>query len=267
MDKRWLCILWTKQGWIDILDRDLLRDPPGPDVVKTHFVMPKSGGEPLPAKFTIEVQERTVQLHYSEAKEAREWNTQRRYEWDPGTMHLYFSDNDFQKLDMIRWQMPGKRIARADPYKEVSLKEVSGGTYLGGTGHAVRRIATVAKRDSKFRRNVLGAYGNRCSISGCPVVIVLEAAHIAPHAGSASDVVSNSLLLRRDLHALFDAHLLGIDPDRMTVHFSPSIRKLGYTEYLQLEGGQASIREPGLDIHKPDRRLLWKHWKQFQKAR
>jgi len=268
MDKNWLCILWKVQGWIDILDRDLFRHPPAVDDVRTHPVMPKLGGEALLAKFTMEVHGRAVKMHYSKAKEAKQWNEKMEHDWDLGTMHLYFKDDDFLKLDgEVQWQLPGQSGPnRADDHIEVSLKEVSGGRYRGG-GKVERRKASLIKRDSKFRRNVLGAYSNYCCITGCPAMVALEAAHISPHKGSASDVVSNGLSLRRDLHAMFDKFLLGIHPDHLTVHFAPSIHESGYAEYVKLEGDQVRVRDPMLGIHKPDPRLLWEHWQEFKKSK
>ena len=59
-----------------------------------------------------------------------------------------------------------------------------------------------------FRAKLMQAYGGRCAITGCNVPAALEAAHIIPFCGPESDRVSNGLLLRLDLHALFDACLM-----------------------------------------------------------
>src|SRR6185369_1227809 len=57
---------------------------------------------------------------------------------------------------------------------------------------------------AKFRQSVLSAYKNRCCISGFDVADALDAAHIVPYLGEHSNKVANGLLLRSDLHALFD---------------------------------------------------------------
>lgn len=62
-----------------------------------------------------------------------------------------------------------------------------------------------------FRQRLLDAYGSRCAISGCTIEDVLEAAHIDPHCEVSNYATSNGLLLRSDLHTLFDLHLIGID--------------------------------------------------------
>ena len=61
-----------------------------------------------------------------------------------------------------------------------------------------------------FRVLVTDAYNRRCAISGEKTMPVLEAAHIKPYAESGPHFISNSLLLRSDLHKLFDAGYITI---------------------------------------------------------
>jgi hypothetical protein len=63
---------------------------------------------------------------------------------------------------------------------------------------------------SALRVQVLDAYQNTCAITGTQTKEVLEVAHIVPYFGEQSDVLPNCLLLRADIHALFDSGLLRI---------------------------------------------------------
>ena len=56
------------------------------------------------------------------------------------------------------------------------------------------------------------AYGNTCAISGCQITSILEAAHVVPFRAKGADTLANGILLRIDLHRLFDADQLAIDP-------------------------------------------------------
>jgi hypothetical protein len=79
---------------------------------------------------------------------------------------------------------------------------------------------------------------------------LLEAAHISPYKGDHTDKVTNGPLLRADIHALFDLHLLTVLPD-YTVRLAPEVR----TEpYAPCEGGR--IRVPGHRPHRPDPEVL-----------
>jgi len=64
-----------------------------------------------------------------------------------------------------------------------------------------------------FRVLVTDNYSRRCSISGEKTLPVLEAAHIRPYDRSGPHEVSNGLLLRSDLHKLFDKGYLTVTND------------------------------------------------------
>jgi len=64
-----------------------------------------------------------------------------------------------------------------------------------------------------FRIEVTDAYSRRCAVTRERTLPVLEAAHIVPFAAGGEHTVSNGLLLRRDLHVLFDRGYMTISPD------------------------------------------------------
>jgi len=82
---------------------------------------------------------------------------------------------------------------------------------------------------AEFREALLAAYGGRCCVSGCEVEPLLEAAHIVPYQGPATNHTQNGLLLRADLHSLFDLGLLTVDPETLIVRIHPSITEPDYT--------------------------------------
>lgn len=89
-----------------------------------------------------------------------------------------------------------------------------------------RTQASIVQRQGQgqFRSALLLAYGKCCAISGCNVVEALEAAHIYPYLGINTNVVPNGLLLRSDLHALYDLGLIAIDPVNFEVAISPRLQ-------------------------------------------
>lgn len=97
---------------------------------------------------------------------------------------------------------------------------------------SLRYGAIKARRgQGDFRARLLAAYGRRCCISGCRVEALLEAAHIRPHAEVPNYETRNGLLLRADLHTLYDLHLLGVD-EFGNVLLSPEITDLYYKELV-----------------------------------
>lgn len=101
---------------------------------------------------------------------------------------------------------------------------------------ARRRIETsIVQRQGSaaFRGKVVTAYGGRCALSDCDAAEALEAAHIVPYLGAHTDVAENGILLRADLHTLFDRELLAIDPMSLRVQLAPALRS---TVYAGFEG-------------------------------
>ena len=93
-----------------------------------------------------------------------------------------------------------------------------------------RQIAEVVRRkgQARFRAALVAAYEGKCVITGCDAVEALEAAHIIPYRGLQTDHPQNGLLLRADLHSLFDLGLLAIDPSTMRVVLSPELAQSSY---------------------------------------
>jgi hypothetical protein len=92
----------------------------------------------------------------------------------------------------------------------------------------VLREIRARRGQKKFREALVEAYASRCAITGCSVLDVLEAAHITPYLGPSTNHVTNGLLLRADLHTLFDTLLLAVDPDTMKVLVAPTIEDPAY---------------------------------------
>lgn len=95
-------------------------------------------------------------------------------------------------------------------------------------------LAEVTRRQgqSRFRKDLIAAYDGKCAITGCRIRPLLEAAHIYPYKGKDTNHVTNGLLLRADIHTLFDLGLIAIRPDR-TLDICESLTG---TIYAQLKG-------------------------------
>ena len=98
----------------------------------------------------------------------------------------------------------------------------------------LRRMATLKARPLQraFRDVLFQTYSGRCIVSGCKVPEALEAAHIMPHTGDPKlDQAENGLLLRRDLHALFDTFLWSVNPNSSLLHVSDRLNCTGYAKF------------------------------------
>ncbi len=119
-----------------------------------------------------------------------------------------------------------------------------------------RVLAAVVRRQGQpeFRQRLIEAYAGRCAVTDCDAADALEAAHIAPYLGPHTNDVTNGLLLRADIHTLFDLGMLGVDASTMTVVLAPS---LAHTVYRDL-AGQTMRLPPSASLH-PSKQALDDH--------
>lgn len=109
-----------------------------------------------------------------------------------------------------------------------------------------------------FRVLVTDAYGRRCAVSGEKTLPVLEAAHIKPYAQSGPNSISNGLLLRSDMHILFDKGYMTLDND-LKVEVSRHIKEEyeNGREYYAYHGKQLSNLPESLDERPSSAFLEW----------
>ena len=109
-----------------------------------------------------------------------------------------------------------------------------------------------------FRVAVTDAYGRACAVTSEHSLPALEAAHIRPFGDGGLHEVSNGLLLRSDIHKLFDKGYVGVTPDH---RFAVSDRlKDDYSNgrsYYPLRG--QAVRVPERTDERPSRELLEWH--------
>jgi hypothetical protein len=120
-----------------------------------------------------------------------------------------------------------------------------------------RVLAQIVRRrgQKEFRESLLAAYERRCAVTNCDVVDVLEACHIMPYQGPATNDVSNGLLLRADVHTLFDLGLIAVEPEELTVFLSPNLSNSAYGE---IRGEK--LRMPKDHSKRPSREALRTHF-------
>lgn len=124
-----------------------------------------------------------------------------------------------------------------DEYAEVIAYDPSDSAE--GKTYKMRKMANrLGQR--KFREKLLEAYKGTCAVTGCSETNVLQAAHISPYDGPKTNHVQNGMLLRADIHNLFDLGLICIDPISHEVLVSPRVQDL---KYRALNGSLARLPE------------------------
>lgn len=116
-------------------------------------------------------------------------------------------------------------------------------------------LAQIIRRQGQpaFRRGLLRAYDDKCAVTGCAFVPLLEAAHIVPYQGTDTNLTSNGLLLRADIHTLFDLGLIAVAATgRLLVS-----KRLKDTEYAKL--ADTTLRLPTTTADVPSAKALAWH--------
>lgn len=123
----------------------------------------------------------------------------------------------------------------------------------------ILREIVVRRGQPKFREELIDAYGAKCAITGCGVLPILEAAHITPYLGPATNLKGNGILLRADIHLLWDLGLIAIHPDDNAVAINENIAD---ASYRLLQGKTPFI--PDSEDSRPSIAALRHQWELFQ---
>lgn len=124
-----------------------------------------------------------------------------------------------------------------------------------------RVFAAIVRRQGQqaFRDKLLAAYDNQCAVTRSRTEWVLEAAHITPYRGIKTNALSNGLLLRADIHTLFDLALISIEPRKIRIRVSSLLAGSHYEEF---DGKEPTF--PKSQTVQPSHAALEEHYSLFQ---
>ncbi|MGW1765326.1 HNH endonuclease [Streptomyces sp. NPDC002073] len=158
------------------------------------------------------------------------------------------AQNSFRTLKWDQFQTALELKGQSAPLAVVKTTEQA---IAGGHTKATVRVR---KGQASFRKQLLDTYGENCAFTGPTPASVLEAAHLYSYAAT-GDHNGGGLLLRRDLHRLFDLGLLAVDPDNLTLDVAADIQK--YPLYTGLHQQPLSTT----NLIPKQRKWLKAHWK------
>ena len=121
-------------------------------------------------------------------------------------------------------------------------------------GHHLRTVRT-RKGQGRFRERLVELYGNKCAFTGVNHSKALEAAHLYQYSRIGEHHESGGLLLRRDIHSLFDAGLLSINPESLLIEVHEHIKSI--ETYKKIDGCQLQVK-----VSTKTKAWLKAHWEQ-----
>lgn len=151
-----------------------------------------------------------------------------------------------------------EHVTRIDRRNKI-IKSIENAGYFDARNleDARRRVeADIIRRQGQqqFREKLLSAYNHKCAVTRCDAEDALEAAHIHEYLGPKTNHVQNGILLRADIHTLFDRRLLSIDPTTWKVVLN---KRLALSAYSSLAGKRVLL--PTTRTQMPHAAMMRRH--------
>ncbi|GHD15872.1 hypothetical protein GCM10007147_03750 [Nocardiopsis kunsanensis] len=158
------------------------------------------------------------------------------------------SQNSLRELD---WEKV--RQALANISEPISLNIIDATQKAIEGGHTITTVRT-RRGQGSFRKRLLKHFGEKCAFAGPTPPQALDAAHLYSYAANGEHHTSGGLLLRRDLHKLFDLGLIAVNPKNKKLDISEEL--MSYPDYKKLHGSWVTV--PVTPEH-----MKWivEHWK------
>ncbi|MGN9791368.1 HNH endonuclease [Streptomyces sp. OZ13] len=153
-------------------------------------------------------------------------------------------------LRRLRWDDFRTRVETGKNATSLSVVDSAHDLIVGGHTKATVRVR---KGQPAFRAALLAEFGETCAFTGSMPASVLEAAHLYSYAKNAKHQISGGLLLRRDVHRLFDLGEIAIDPQTLLLDVAPMTR--AYEVYAQLHGQPLAV-----NVKPAHRKWISQHW-------
>ncbi|MBB2147652.1 HNH endonuclease [Pedobacter gandavensis] len=168
-------------------------------------------------------------------------------------LSMQFVSNDVMSLfQQTSWQFEKNTTTDLSP--EITLNEPENPYIYNNEDEriTVERQLQARRGQKQFRDGLINRYGAKCMVTNCSILSIIEAAHINPYRGQKDNHGENGLLLRADIHTLYDLNLIAIEPISFTIHISDKIKG---SEYSELQGTTLKITSK-----KPSEEAIKNRW-------
>lgn len=167
------------------------------------------------------------------------FNAVREIDW-PALQHALADKDAGRALNRIVARLPDMSWETSGPRIEL----------VHGFEHSIVRVR---RGQRKFREHILASQGSNCAFTGAAPPRVLEAGHLYSYAQLGKHIEHGGLMLRRDIHRLFDDGLLAVNPTRFRIDVASDLAE--YPQY-------ASLHDQPLTTQLLTVQVEWldKHW-------
>lgn len=251
----YLQLRWNDSRYHDDIFNVSLFEKVRNNVLETHEHITRRSGDKGICYCRLLVQGKIAKLDYLDIPQKNRLLNDKD-EVDPGVLTIAFTDNSRTVVEEVIWEDENGEIEKNSaittwdsvPYDDnfIMPKATAGQIKV----NKKERLSL----QNQFKEKLMDAYQRCCSISGCKTECALQAAHIFPAGNEGSFDVRNGLLLRADIHLLFDKGLIRIEPETLKIHLSKSVTD---SEYQKFQGKK--LRRTRDPRQMPDIQVLkWK---------
>lgn len=151
---------------------------------------------------------------------------------------------------VLRWGDFRRAIEATDASTSLDIVDTTRDLILGGHSQTTARVR---RGQPAFRAHLMETFGSVCAFTGPAPGEALEAAHLYSYAASGQHHKDGGLLLRRDLHRLFDLGLIAVNPENLTMSVHDDLAQ--YPDFYSLDGHPLAV-----EIGPGQTRWLATHW-------
>lgn len=146
----------------------------------------------------------------------------------------------------LRWEAFSAAVAAKGADRAIERVDHRSPDFFFPQGHRLE-IVRVRRGQRQFREHLLASQGESCAFTGKAPMRVLEAGHLYSYAQLGVHHEHGGLLLRRDIHRLFDDGWLAVNPSTLRVDVADPLEI--YPQYARLHDQRlrADVRESQVD--------------------
>lgn len=165
----------------------------------------------------------TIEITYKEMS-----GTNEDIQCEAGITKIYFEDSKLQKVLNVEWNSENK----LEPVNLYKFKYINKPSFISDSKKSKRLTFIWDRREQARLKSEILPIDRDCLVSNCSVADVLQVAHIRPVHAKGSDLLENAILLRADIHILFDKNLVKIDSNSGRISIDNSVES--YFKFHQL---------------------------------
>lgn len=168
--------------------------------------------------------------------------------------HKPKSQHAIRELDWDKFQLEFKGKMFWGAVEKLFL---ASGKHIASEKHIIggfkMRAVKSRRGQQAFRKKLIREYGESCALSGAAPAQVLDAAHLYSYAAEGKHHDFGGLMIRKDLHRLFDLGLITVAPESLKMNVSKSLS--AYPVYQSLDNAKIAV-----DVTAKTKKWLRQHW-------